>query len=384
MVTPWYGTPAGHGVAVAVETLVLSLREQGWQPVVVIPVGDGWRPRWSTGQHGERIVRLPLRAWPGLREPRSAVGFLLRLPVAVAIAARLRLAGIRVAHLHFCVPDYGVLSAILRLFGMRLIVTFHGSEVMSTMDTPPLSRILPRVARRASRLAAVSKELGRVARGKLPGVAGRISVVPNVLPKAFAESVDRPERPSKVSGRVLFVGHLSRAKGPDILVRAFIQIHARRSEATLELVGTGPLAEPLAAEVRRLGLDRVVRFSGRLPHADLITRYAEAPVVVVPSRHEGFSLVAIEAALLRCAVVASRVGGLPEVVGHEESGLLFPAEDAEALADALIRLLSDPGLAGRMGDAGRKRVIERNLPASAARRYGRLYARMAQPARARP
>ncbi|MBM3496086.1 MAG: glycosyltransferase family 4 protein, partial [Armatimonadetes bacterium] len=93
--------------------------------------------------------------------------------------------------------------------------------------------------------------------------------------------------------------------------------------------------------------------------ADLDRRLSVADVVVVPSRTEGQGLVALEAMALGVPVVASRVGGLPEVVEDQLTGLLVPPDDWEALADALLRLAMDPSLRARLGEAARLRVRER-------------------------
>jgi glycosyltransferase involved in cell wall biosynthesis len=107
--------------------------------------------------------------------------------------------------------------------------------------------------------------------------------------------------------------------------------------------------------------------------ADLINR---ATVVVVPSRRESFGLVAVEAALLERPVVAARVGGLPEIVVHDETGLLVEPDDSAALADAMAFLLDNPPMARRMGARARTRAQRLFAVGSQSDAYVELYERI--------
>src|SRR5207244_8567887 len=102
-----------------------------------------------------------------------------------------------------------------------------------------------------------------------------------------------------------------------------------------------------------LGLLNCIEFLGSVPPEKVAHLIDEATLVVMPSRLEGFGLVALEAALMARPVVAARVGGLPEVVLHEQTGLLVAANDSQALAQAIVRLLEYPNIARQMGRAAR-------------------------------
>jgi glycosyltransferase involved in cell wall biosynthesis len=141
-----------------------------------------------------------------------------------------------------------------------------------------------------------------------------------------------------------FLGRLTREKGVDVLEAAFRQLRRRHPDIRLAVWGEGPLR-------RRLG-----RVPGSLlggPTDDVASALAAVDVVAVPSRREGLGLAALEALALGRPVVASAVGGLPEVVRHGAWGWLVPPGDPGALARALADLLGDAAVRRRMGEAGR-------------------------------
>ncbi|MCI0340391.1 MAG: glycosyltransferase [Planctomycetales bacterium] len=156
------------------------------------------------------------------------------------------------------------------------------------------------------------------------------------------------------------VGTLKPEKGLDILLRAAAALAPRVPNLVLALVGpdhTG-YGATLKAEAMRLGIGDRVRFLGE--RQDLARVFAALDVATAPSRTEGLCLSVIEAQACGVPVVASSVGGLPEVVEDGATGLLVPAEDPAALAAALDRLLSDAALASRLSEAARARVRERH------------------------
>ena len=164
----------------------------------------------------------------------------------------------------------------------------------------------------------------------------------------------RPPRPPLTDPpTVVFAGRLVREKGADVLVRAFARVSAVLPHAQLLIAGTGPEQIRLTGLVAELDLSSHVTFLGFLPHPLLEQSLARAWVQAVPSLcAESFGMVAAEALMRGTAVVASASGGLPEIVDHETTGYLVPPNDEMALAEALLRLLSDRNLAETMGAAG--------------------------------
>jgi glycosyltransferase involved in cell wall biosynthesis len=146
----------------------------------------------------------------------------------------------------------------------------------------------------------------------------------------------------------LFIGTFATVKGVDVLLDAWADVVRRVPNARLRLVGDGPLRASF--ERRCAARDMAsVEFAGSVPPERLTTLIDECTLVVVPSRSEGRPRVLLEAFARRRPVVASNVGGIPDVVTHDVDGLLVAPDDATALAHAMVRLLNDRDLAARLG-----------------------------------
>jgi len=149
------------------------------------------------------------------------------------------------------------------------------------------------------------------------------------------------------------IGRMVWEKGFDTLIEAFVLLLQRDFDAELVLVGDGPSLSDLQQHAGKIGLARV-RFLGDVPHASRLLPGFD--IMVQPSLAEGLGLVPIEAMLSGCPVIASEVGGLPEVVVHGETGLLVPPGDAVALADALQLLLEKQEYRQRLALVGKIRA----------------------------
>lgn len=151
--------------------------------------------------------------------------------------------------------------------------------------------------------------------------------------------------------RILCIGRLIPVKGHAVLLDAFARARAELPGLTLAIAGSGPLEERLRARAGE-GVEWLGHVSPVEPELE------RAGIVVVPSLGEGFGMVALEAMERGRAVVASEVGGLPEIVRDGETGLLVPSGDPEALAAALLALARDPTRTRALGEAGRRRAVE--------------------------
>jgi glycosyltransferase involved in cell wall biosynthesis len=158
-----------------------------------------------------------------------------------------------------------------------------------------------------------------------------------------------PERPT-----ALFVGVLERYKAVDVLADAWRLAAPRIPDATLHLVGRGTLRAVPERLVAELPLQ--TRWTESLPTPEVARALDETTVLVLPSRSEGLGRIVVEAFCRGRGVVASRVGGIPDLVTDGENGVLVPPEDPAKLAEALVRVLSDRALAERLGSTGRIRV----------------------------
>ncbi|MBM1154261.1 glycosyltransferase family 4 protein [archaeon] len=168
---------------------------------------------------------------------------------------------------------------------------------------------------------------------------------------------------------VLFVGRLVHQKGVEYLVRAFPKILRENPDAWLVIVGDGPLRSRLEDLSKELQISHSVRFTGFIPDELLAGLLHAAAVLVVPSVYEPFGIVALEGMAAGTPVVVSKVGGLAEIVEHEQSGLWVYPEDSESIAWGVCRVLSDPDLRTRLIRGGLKRVQEFTWEAVADQTY---------------
>jgi glycosyltransferase involved in cell wall biosynthesis len=174
---------------------------------------------------------------------------------------------------------------------------------------------------------------------------------------------------------VMGVGRLVPVKGFDVLVEALPAVAAAVPSTCVVLVGDGPERDALERRVAALGLADRVRFAGAQP--DVVRYLAAADVLAAPSRNEGMGRALVEALALGVPVVASVVGGIPDVVTDRQDGRLVPAEDPRALAEALTELGRDPTLVAKLGAAAMEGVA-RFSTAVAEGRLLALYAALAR------
>jgi glycosyltransferase involved in cell wall biosynthesis len=321
--------------------LVEGQAAHGWAPSVVAVHDAGLPSRHEVVGVPVRRVRYAPSRWEvlayrggghgGLRSPVHAL-LLPGLVVALAVATRREVRRVRpdVLHAHWILPG-GLVAAIVtaslpRRHRPRLVLTMHGTDVeLAAGKLKPLARM---VVRRADAVLAVSEPLARRAEELIGLPAGRVGVGRIPLPVALAPT-PIPTGPR----RVLAAGRASREKGYDVLVAALARPSAADVRATL--VAEGPERPALERQAADLGVAHRVVFRSLVPRRELFDLVAEHQVVVVPSRSEGLGMVALESLALGRPVVASAVGGLPEVVDDRSDGALVPPDDPDALAAAL-------------------------------------------------
>ena len=178
--------------------------------------------------------------------------------------------------------------------------------------------------------------------------------------------------PSGPGAQLLFVGRLAAVKGVPVLFRALTQVASQFSEVKLTLIGDGPERAGLEAEAHAMGLGGMVHFAGYRSQIEVAEALVGADVLVLPSFAEGLPVVLMEAMAARLPVVTTRIAGVPELVEHGISGLLVSPGDANALAEAITRLLGDAALRAQIGAAGRVKVLAEFDIAQEAAWLGRL------------
>jgi glycosyltransferase involved in cell wall biosynthesis len=183
-----------------------------------------------------------------------------------------------------------------------------------------------------------------------------------------------PRPPLAPPPTVMFAGRLVREKGVDVLLRAYAKVARQIPEARLFIFGDGPERGRLEELVAALDLTGNVTMHGFRPHDELAQAYDRAWALAVPSLwEEPFGVVATEAMMVGTAVVASRSGGLAEIVRDGQTGYLVPPGNADALAAALLRLLQDRALAERMGRASRDLALGEFSESRMVDRFVQLY-----------
>jgi len=171
---------------------------------------------------------------------------------------------------------------------------------------------------------------------------------------------------------LLFFGRLAHDKGVDTLLQARARAPGARQ---LTLVGRGDQGAALKRMASDLGLGGRIVWRDWLDEAELARELSRCKLAVLPSRHESFGNAMAEAMAVGVPLVSTRAGSIPEIVEHEVTGLLVPADDAGALHQAIARLEHDPALSARLGAAGRERMRANYSWQAVARRYVQLYSK---------
>ncbi len=316
----------------------------------------------------------------------------LNLGSSNRLATLLRRERVDVIHAHQFGPFF--YGATARLLASRpgLVMTEHGR---SFPDPPRRTHFLfnRAVLRRDDRIIAVGEDVRRALIDNEGFAPGRVEVVYNgVDTGAFADSARHREAVRREVGVgagavvLMQVARLDAIKDHATAVRAVGRAAGRRPDVRLVLVGEGPEAGPIDDLIRGLGLgENVLRLGIRTDVARLL---GAADAVLLTSRSEGIPLTLIEGMAAGLPVVATRVGGVAEVVVDGQTGLLAPAGDADALAARILRLADDRDLRERLGRAGRVRARasfdEGRMIAAYDRIYGEVGDRASGARRPRP
>jgi glycosyltransferase involved in cell wall biosynthesis len=232
-----------------------------------------------------------------------------------------------------------------------LLVSVWGTDIIDSPGNVLLRLLVRRTLRRADYISATSDLLKRTCLKLVPDAAGKITVIPFgvQLPDIV---VPLPESPV----RACFIKRHRRKYGPDVLLKAMVQVLTLLPDIKLTVAGKGEMTPTLKAQVARLGLERNVEFVGQVDNRDIYSLLAQHHIMVMPSVTESFGVAALEASACGRPVVASNVGGIPEVLRDGVTGVLVPPRDVNRLAEAIIRLAQDRQLCERMGLAGHQFV----------------------------
>jgi len=316
---------------------------------------------------------LVVRGWEGNTcLDRSSLGPHVRLVAdqgtgkdrrwALRLAAILREHRVDILHVRGFSMLLDAVAAAVLAGRVAVAFSFHGLEAAESRFGWMRKRLYRAATRRCADCWAVSRTAAEAVAEKLGLPAGRFGVLPNGIdarkyqPTADIGAVRRRLGLPEDRLIVLSVGNLKPVKGHDVLLEAFRRLGEDAERATLLLVGGDYLGGELQRWVDRHLASRDVRFLGE--QAEPLAWYQSADIFVLPSRWEGASNALLEAMACGLPTVATNVGGNREVLRHEYSGLLVPADDPDSLASAMRRLIHDEASRRAFGEAGRRSIVE--------------------------
>ena len=274
-------------------------------------------------------------------------------------------------HVHFATAGASVASLARRMFPISLSMMVHGPDEFSRVNE---EHFADKVA-----MADFVFCISHFARSQTqyhsdPAHWNKLDIVRLGVDTERFQPVQRDE---SAPLRLLCVGRLTPAKGQQLLLDAVARLRRDGHAIQLHIVGDGPDRDVLQARCQQLGIEPAVVFHGALNHDEVHALYGQCQAFALPSFAEGIPVVLMEAMACGLPCISTRITGIPELIDHDDNGLLAPASSTTALLDLLQRLLEEPGLASRLGQAARKRVVNAyNLEKNLDRLAGRFTARL--------
>jgi glycosyltransferase involved in cell wall biosynthesis len=355
-VTPFF-TPQTGGVATYLEDLRRFLAHKGHH-AYVLRGGDSHAITACTLNRDDVVYEFAMRPpWFPDTPLKGFLAFLIYfLPTLWRLRAFLKQKRIRLVSLEYPLP-YMFYFRLLRFMTRICVVTgLHGDDVLSLHLLNSHEQWLVRqIIRKADWVVAHSASLMAQAErmvGKLG--AARCHIPYGVDCERLRDQAKHPgtQLPMLPRPYVLTVAKLYERKGLDVLLKAIRTLGHSASGYRFIIAGDGPEESRLKSLAHDLGIHGSVMFLGEVPNQDIPALFQDCEFCVLPSRSEPFGIVLLEAMTFGKAIVATRVGGIPEFISDEVTGLLVPANDSDALADAIIKLIRQPELRIRLAKNG--------------------------------
>jgi N-acetyl-alpha-D-glucosaminyl L-malate synthase BshA len=318
--------------------------------------------RWRSGVPGLSFVPVTVPPYPLFREPQ----YLLALSNTIArVAEEQRL---DIVHAHYAVPHATaayladqLLASSPAVVAPRTVTTLHGTDITLVGSDPSYARVVAFSIERSHGVTAVSRSLRADTIAAL-GIRHEIRVIPNFLDCAEYRRRPDPELrarlcpPDLYDALVVHVSNFRPVKRVDVALEVFRLIR-RSIRARLILVGDGPDRPDLERRVADEGLTDAVSFVGE--QHNLVPWLSVADLFLLPSAQESFGLAALEAMACHVPVVASNVGGLPEIIEDGVTGFVCPPDAVDTMAERGVALLIDPALRARTTHAAAEIVRNR-------------------------
>lgn len=351
-VLPWLPKHVG-GVNQVVINLAKQIELNGvFDPIVLVTDWDAIDPLWEEFQ-GVKVVRWRVRPYHTRMSAKERITYWFwEKKFGFKFEKLCASNGVKVLNMHYVGPIAFTLNRLLENFqtAIPLLLSFHGTDLTS-MKRLPTSE-LSNWRRLLSSVAAVvvcSENLGQ----RITELFGN-TVSPRVIHNgldsaAFVAGVANSSRPVE-HPYILSVGKFEKQKGQDVLIKAFAEISSQRPNLNLVLVGATDAALPeLRALSELLRVSNRVHFFPDRPHSEMAQFFQHAEIFTLPSRLEAFPIVLLEAGAFANPVVATNVGGVPELIVDGLTGRLVPSDDQSALALGMLSLLDDRAESRRMG-----------------------------------
>jgi L-malate glycosyltransferase len=364
------------GVCQVVLNLADKLKVHGtYRPVVIVKEWAAVRPRIEI-RDGVQYVFVRMREPPEnpVRLFERILSSLLAWRENRRVLRLIRTLGIRVINAHYpTLADEMFVARPQVAAGLPVTVIFslHGMDIVGAADWTDeyLTRYVGMLAR-GSAVVAVSRAFADLVTKRLaPALAGKVSVIHNGV---SAETIQnyQPIDAALPARYILNVATFEAKKGQRYLLDAFSQIAHRHPDMQLVLAGRDAgLLNDLNQQVSLLGLEKRVLFMVDVPHAKIGALYASATLFCLSSLAEPFGIVLLEAGVFSLPVIATRVGGVPEIIRDNEDGILVDCGDTSQLAQSIGELLDAPDRAVALGTSLHDRVLREFSWRQAAERY---------------
>lgn len=332
--------------------------------------GAAWAGAGLHAPDGIPVRRARVPHWSAAeRRPGQDGG--LHATAAVTGAGAIPI-GVDIVHAHGGYPDGVAAAAVAASIGRPYVLTEHASYVRDQLADPAIRAEYLRVAVSAARIVVVSRTLAARLGAAAPGLADRLTVLPNAIAVERLRLVDPAQRRTD---ELLYLGGRRDTKGIRVLLEAFALARSTRPALTLRLIGTAPGGdEAWLTLTSSLGVADAVTFEGPADRAGVMAALARATLFVHPSPAETFGVVAAEALATGLPVVAADSGGVTEILDPDPDGFgaIVPSGSPAAMAAAIDRTLDRLGAFDRA--AMRQRIVERYGARSVAERLAALYA----------
>jgi N-acetyl-alpha-D-glucosaminyl L-malate synthase BshA len=311
-------------------------------------------------QPGLSFHRVETPSYPLFREPQ----YLLSLATKIVQVSRDE--HLDIVHAHYAVPHAAAAYLARQILATpghtgvpRVITTLHGTDITLLGSDRSYAETVAFSIQQSDGVTSVSESLKADTYREL-GVTCDIRVIPNFLDCAMYKRRDASAVRAQLAPHgekvLIHVSNFRPVKRVTAVVEVFARVR-RRMPATLLMVGDGPDMAAATQIARALGVSDDVKFLGG--QDQVLPLLSASDVFLLPSAQESFGLAALEAMASKVPVIASRVGGLPEVIEHGVSGFLHPPDDLDGMAASALRLLTDDGLRKRVSEAACRTARER-------------------------